>query len=31
MVKNGLDILDYETLKSDIFHKWFDKLSWLIA
>ena len=30
MVKNGWDLLDHETLKSDVFLKWFDELSRLI-
>ena len=30
MVKNGWDLLDHETLKSDVFLKWFDELSILI-
>ena len=30
MLKNGQDLLDHETLKSGVCHKWFDKLSRLV-
>ena len=30
IVKNGWDLLDHETLKSGVLHKWYDELSRLI-